>query len=165
MTDYTLVVLIIFVPQSLKGSIIMTAKVQALDDWIRSDFKAMNTSLEHEYSRSSERQSTIGIGDNIKRELVAEGTSPEKALTCPSESWPRIGMMVRSWKNLGWRVPQHFGSFTICVSASNCVMENPHRASFTAAALSVNCPIPPLALSVCIWSQYISFGMSDNCLA
>ena len=53
----------------------MTAKVQALDDWIRSDFRAMNTALEHEYSRTSERESTIGIGDNIKSELVAEGTS------------------------------------------------------------------------------------------
>ena len=53
----------------------MTVKVQELDDWIRSDFRAMNTALEHEYSAASERQSTIGIGDNIKRELVAEGTS------------------------------------------------------------------------------------------
>jgi len=75
LTDYTLVVLVVFAPQSLKGSIVMTAKVQALDDWIRSDFRAMNTALEHEYSRTSERESTIGIGDNIKSELVAEGTS------------------------------------------------------------------------------------------
>ena len=53
----------------------MTVKVQALDDWIRSNFRAMNTALEHEYSAAGQRQSTLGIGDKIKGELVAEGTS------------------------------------------------------------------------------------------
>ena len=38
-------------------------------------------------------------------------------------------------------------------------------ASFTAHALSVKCPMPPLALNICIWSQYISICISDSCLA
>ena len=50
----------------------MTVKVQALDDWIRSNFRAMNTALEHEYSVAGQRQSTLGIGDKIKGELVVK---------------------------------------------------------------------------------------------
>ena len=117
MTDYTLVVLVVFAPQSLKGSIVMTAKVQALDDWIRSDFKAMNTSLEHEYSRSSERQSTIGIGDN----MIAAADGFGKRLRC-------INNAIASVKKLRGGIPIDFpdisaGELDVCagcgVGASN----------------------------------------------
>ena len=53
----------------------MTARTQALDNWIRNDFRAMNTALEREYAAARTGQSTAGIGESIKSELVAEGTA------------------------------------------------------------------------------------------
>ena len=53
----------------------MTARTQALDNWIRNDFRAMNTALEREYAATRTGQSTTGIGESIKSELVAEGTA------------------------------------------------------------------------------------------
>ena len=53
----------------------MTVRAQALDQWIRSDFRTMNTALEQQYFAANKRQSTNGVGDEIKRQLVAEGTS------------------------------------------------------------------------------------------
>lgn len=53
----------------------MTARTQALDNWIRNDFRAMNTALEREYAAARTGQSTTGIGESIKSELVAEGTA------------------------------------------------------------------------------------------
>ena len=40
----------------------MTARTQALDNWIRNDFRAMNTALEREYAAARTGQSTTGIG-------------------------------------------------------------------------------------------------------
>ena len=51
----------------------MTLKSQALDHWIRSDFREMNTVLEESYFASSERHSTQGIGASVKQQLVDEG--------------------------------------------------------------------------------------------
>ena len=51
----------------------MTLKSQALDHWIRSDFREMNTVLEESYFASPERHSTQGIGANVKQQLVDEG--------------------------------------------------------------------------------------------
>ena len=51
----------------------MTAKAQALDHWIRSDFRAMNTTLEELYSAAAYPESVEGIGDSIKQQLVTEG--------------------------------------------------------------------------------------------
>ena len=51
----------------------MTLKSQALDHWIRSDFRKMNTVLEESYFASSERHSTQGIGASVKQQLVDEG--------------------------------------------------------------------------------------------
>ena len=49
----------------------MTQKAHALDRWIRSDFKAMNTELEELYFKN--RDSTESLGDSIKTQLVDEG--------------------------------------------------------------------------------------------
>ena len=49
----------------------MTQKAHALDRWIRSDFKAMNTELEELYFKN--RASTESLGDSIKTQLVDEG--------------------------------------------------------------------------------------------
>ena len=51
----------------------MTLKSQALDHWIRSDFREMNTVLEESYFASSDRHSTQGIGASVKQQLVDEG--------------------------------------------------------------------------------------------
>ena len=51
----------------------MTEKAQALDSWIRSDFRDMNTVLEKSYFAAADRQSTSGMGDSIKQQLVDEG--------------------------------------------------------------------------------------------
>lgn len=51
----------------------MTAKAQALDLWIRTDFRAMNTALEEQYFATPDRQSVDAVGHSIKRQLVNEG--------------------------------------------------------------------------------------------
>ncbi|MDG1200908.1 MAG: DUF1864 family protein [Porticoccaceae bacterium] len=51
----------------------MTAKAQALDHWIRSDFRDMNTTLEELYSAAAYPESVEGIGDSCKQQLVTEG--------------------------------------------------------------------------------------------
>ena len=51
----------------------MTEKAQALDSWIRSNFRDMNTVLEKSYFAAADRQSTSGMGDSIKQQLVDEG--------------------------------------------------------------------------------------------
>ena len=51
----------------------MTEKAQALDSWIRSDFRDMNTVLEKSYFAADDRQSTSGMGDSIKQRLVDQG--------------------------------------------------------------------------------------------
>ena len=51
----------------------MTLKAQALDRWIRTDFREINTALEEQYFAASERQITSGVGDSIKQQLVLEG--------------------------------------------------------------------------------------------
>ena len=75
MADTALGFLLASVRQRPTGSDIMTVRAQALDQWIRSDFRTMNTALEQQYFAANKRQSTNGVGDEIKRQLVAEGTS------------------------------------------------------------------------------------------
>lgn len=43
------------------------------DNWIRSDFRDMNTALEELYFAQEDRDNVDGIGDAIKQQLVAEG--------------------------------------------------------------------------------------------
>ena len=49
----------------------MTARANALDDWIRSDFKTMNTQLEELYFAG--REATANLGVSIKQKLVEDG--------------------------------------------------------------------------------------------
>lgn len=49
----------------------MTQKARALDQWIRSDFRQMNTELEELYFEN--RGSTESMGESIKTRLVDEG--------------------------------------------------------------------------------------------
>lgn len=51
----------------------MTDNARVFDEWIRHDFKAMNTELEEHYFQKPLRESVAGIGDDIKRQLVEEG--------------------------------------------------------------------------------------------
>jgi hypothetical protein len=46
----------------------------SLDQWIRSDFRAINTELEKLYAAKSDRAEVEGIGDDLKAKLVADGT-------------------------------------------------------------------------------------------
>ncbi len=45
----------------------------ALDEWIRNDFRRINTELEELYFVQSDRAEIEGIGDELKQQLVAEG--------------------------------------------------------------------------------------------
>lgn len=50
-----------------------TPCAQAFDLWIRTDFKALNTELEHLYLEANAGDAISGIGDDIKLKLVNEG--------------------------------------------------------------------------------------------
>ena len=51
----------------------MTKKSQALDLWIRNEFKQMNTELEELYFKNLDSKESLG--ENIKKQLVGEGKS------------------------------------------------------------------------------------------
>lgn len=50
-----------------------TPLASSFDHWIRHDFRHMNTALEELYFAQANRDNVDGIGDEIKRQLVAEG--------------------------------------------------------------------------------------------
>lgn len=52
-----------------------TPHAQEFDEWIRNEFKAINTELEELYSQQEARENIEGIGDSIKQELVDQGKS------------------------------------------------------------------------------------------
>jgi|TARA_B110000438_G_C15759166_1_gene626493 hypothetical protein len=56
----------------------MTHKAQSLDNWIRNDFKHMNTELEELYFKNHKSEELLGT--NIKKQLVDEGRSLIKDL-------------------------------------------------------------------------------------
>ena len=53
----------------------MTPGTDAFDSWIRGSFVEMNTELEEIYFAQENREAVAGIGDNIKEQLVTEGTA------------------------------------------------------------------------------------------
>lgn len=53
----------------------MTAGVEAFDSWIRGNFVEMNTEIEELYFAQENREAVEGIGNNIKDELVKDGTA------------------------------------------------------------------------------------------
>ena len=58
----------------------MTSNTEALDHWIRNDFKQMNTALEELYFARDDRNDVSGVGGDIKSRLRDEGRSYIKAL-------------------------------------------------------------------------------------
>lgn len=52
-----------------------TPLAQTFDNWIRSDFRDMNTELEELYFAREQREQVDGVGDSIKQELVEQGRS------------------------------------------------------------------------------------------
>jgi len=58
----------------------MTSNTEAFDDWIRNDFKQMNTALEELYFVRDDRNDVKGAGDDIKTRLLEEGRAFIKAL-------------------------------------------------------------------------------------
>jgi hypothetical protein len=58
----------------------MTSNTEAFDDWIRNDFKQMNTTLEELYFAREDRNEVEGTGDDIKARLLEEGRSFIKTL-------------------------------------------------------------------------------------
>ena len=53
----------------------MTDKANALDAWIRSDFRAINTALEQLHFSQPDRLPNDALGGALKQRLVAEGTA------------------------------------------------------------------------------------------
>lgn len=53
----------------------MNTHVEKFDQWIRNDFARMNTELEQLYAAQDDRANTDGVGEDIKRVIVAEGNS------------------------------------------------------------------------------------------
>jgi hypothetical protein len=58
----------------------MTSNTEAFDDWIRNDFKQMNTALEELYFARDDRSDVAGVGDDVKSRLLEEGRSYIKTL-------------------------------------------------------------------------------------
>jgi hypothetical protein len=52
----------------------MTENAARLDAWIRGNFVTLNTTLEEMYFASDNPEVVEGIGDDLKAQLVAEGT-------------------------------------------------------------------------------------------
>ena len=53
----------------------MTVKAQALDKWIRNEFRAINSELEELYFNLPDRQASTDIGAELKQQLVDQGTT------------------------------------------------------------------------------------------
>ena len=53
----------------------MTVKAQALDKWIRNEFRAINSELEELYFNLPDRQASTDIGTELKKQLVDQGTN------------------------------------------------------------------------------------------
>ena len=51
----------------------MSKNAERFDDWVRSDFVAMNTALEELYFAQSDRAAVEDIGDDIKQKILEEG--------------------------------------------------------------------------------------------
>ncbi len=51
----------------------VTPNSQAFDQWIRTDFVALNTALEEIYFSSDTPESVVGKGDSLKQQLESEG--------------------------------------------------------------------------------------------
>lgn len=56
------------------------SNAEAFDNWIRNDFKELNTRLEMLYFEQKNRENVSGIGDNFKQQLVEEGNTFISAL-------------------------------------------------------------------------------------
>ena len=50
-----------------------TPLAQSFESWIRTDFKAINTELEHLYFKQEAKEEVTGVGDNLKNDLVTHG--------------------------------------------------------------------------------------------
>jgi hypothetical protein len=50
-----------------------TNNAQIFDQWIREDFKAINTDLEELYFKQEDKSNVTGVGDNLKQELLNKG--------------------------------------------------------------------------------------------
>ena len=57
-----------------------TANTQRFEDWIRSDFKAINTELENLYFAQEKRECVTGVGALLQQQLYAEGNALIKPL-------------------------------------------------------------------------------------
>ena len=53
----------------------MTENAARLDGWIRGNFVTLNTTLEETYFASDNPEIVAGVGDDLKQQLVAEGTA------------------------------------------------------------------------------------------
>ncbi len=65
----------------------MTPGAEAFDRWIRGSFVEMNTELEEIYFAQENREAVEGIGDNIKQQLVEEGTPHIVALLAENNTY------------------------------------------------------------------------------
>ena len=57
----------------LQGGPMSTKNTEAFDRWIRSDFKALNTSLDELYFAQEDRNNVAGVGGELKTQLLEEG--------------------------------------------------------------------------------------------
>ncbi len=65
----------------------MTPGAEAFDRWIRGSFVEMNTELEEIYFAQENREAVEGIGDDIKQQLVEEGTPHIVALLAENNTY------------------------------------------------------------------------------
>ena len=58
----------------------MSTNVEAFDDWIRTTFVELNTSLENLYFEQDDRANVEGVGDELKLQILEEGRVHVRAL-------------------------------------------------------------------------------------
>jgi hypothetical protein len=51
----------------------MSKNVEAFDDWIRTRFVELNTTLEDLYFAQEDRANVEGVGDDLKQQILEEG--------------------------------------------------------------------------------------------
>ena len=51
-----------------------TRNAENFEQWIRNEFRELNTSLEEIYFAQEKKENVEGIGDNLKQQLLKEGS-------------------------------------------------------------------------------------------
>jgi len=80
----------------------MSAASDKFDHWIRTSFVQMNTALERLYAKLDDPQSVMGVGDDIKADLLAEGQALVSPLAAEGNTEKQFDNAFDVLGNLGF---------------------------------------------------------------